>query len=72
VCTWYQQVVHVRAQLQRSDGVSTVAYCLLNAEHGSLKVGFKDRPCAHASVVYLTMGDESRGVGGAEFVSNWP
>jgi hypothetical protein len=36
VCTWYQQVVHVRAQLQRSDGVSTVAYCLLNAEHGSL------------------------------------
>ncbi|CAK9266336.1 unnamed protein product [Sphagnum jensenii] len=30
------QVVHVRAQLQRSDGVSTVAYCLLNAEHGSL------------------------------------
>ncbi len=37
VCTWYQQVVHVRAQLQRSDGVSTVAYCLLNAEHGSLQ-----------------------------------
>ncbi len=46
VCTLVscKLVVIVRAQLKWSDRVCTVAYCLLNTEHESLKVGLSC-PC---------------------------